>query len=80
MVSAVAFSPDGKFLAAGMDDQTIKIWEAATQKLVSTLQGHTGPVKAVAYSSDGKTLASGGRDGEVRLWDLSSGETRLTLK
>ena len=41
-VLSVAWSPDGKTLASGSDDQTVKLWEAATGKLLSTLQGYTG--------------------------------------
>lgn len=80
VVNSMAFSPDGKHLAAALDDKTVQIWEVPSLKLVTSLKGHSRAVRVVAYSPDGKTLASGGGDGEVRLWNVDSGETRTTLK
>jgi WD40 repeat protein len=79
-VDSLAFIQGGKFLAGGLDDKTIRIWEMPSGKLHSTLQGHSRAVKFLASSPDGKTLASGGPDGEIRLWDPSSRQTRITLK
>jgi len=56
----VAISPDGKTLASGSKDKTVKLWDVATGKEVVTLKGHTDPVLSVAFGPDGKTLASGG--------------------
>lgn len=68
-VYSVAFSPDGRLLASGSDDNTVKLWEVATGREVRTLTGHTHYVLSVAFSPDGKTLASGSWDGTVLLWD-----------
>src|SRR5690349_12945796 len=59
VVASVAYSPDGKTLASGSQDKTIKLWDVATGKEQATLKGHTSAVMSVAYSPDGKTLASG---------------------
>ena len=71
---SVAYSPDGKTLASGSFDQTIKLWDAATGKERATLKGHTVGVLSVAYSPDGKTLASGSRDLTIKLWDMATGK------
>jgi len=70
-VWSVAFSPDGKLLASGSWDETIKLWEVATGREVRTLEGHTGWINSVAFSPDGKLLASGSNDGTIKLWDIS---------
>jgi WD40 repeat protein len=80
-VEGVAFSPDGKLLATGGTDMTVRLWDVATRKPHATLTGHRGFVTAVAFSPDGKVLASGGGSGggEVRLWDVAGRKQTAVL-
>lgn len=71
-VNSVAISPDGKLLASGNDDKTIRLWNLETGQGISTLAGHSHSVKSVAFSSDGTMLASGSDDQTVKLWNLSN--------
>jgi WD40 repeat protein len=79
-VYSVAFSPDGKSLASGCEDQIIRVWSIATGQELLTLKGHAGEVHVVAWRRDGKLLASGGDDRTVRLWDTTSGALIHTLE
>jgi WD40 repeat protein len=81
-ISALAFSPDGKWLVSsgeyfGKNKDFIKIWSTESRKEIKSLQGHSDGVTAIVFDRNGKTFASGGRDGLIKLWDFRSGkETR----
>ena len=81
-VISIAFSPDGKMLASGSDDDTVRLWNATTGTLIHTLEGHTDDVNSVAFSPDGNTLASasGSWNNTVRLWNATTGTLIHTLE
>ena len=73
-IYSVAYSPDGRVLASGSEDKTVKLWDAATRREIRTLTGHDGRVMAVVFSPDGRLIAGSGDDGKVLLWDVVTGK------
>ena len=77
-VYSVAFSPDGKILASGSGDQTVRLWEVSSGQCFTILQGHTDSSPLSGLQSRWKTLASGSSNEQtVRLWEVSSGQMLL---
>jgi RNA polymerase sigma factor (sigma-70 family) len=72
--NTLAFSPNGRWLAAGDDQKVVYLWDASTGKLVHRLGDHRRGVYTVAFAPDGKLLASGGEDQIIRLFDPQTGK------
>ena len=85
-VNSVAFSADGKRIATGSTDRTVKVWDAASGQELHAIKGHTSPVNSVVFSPDGKRIATGSGvfqqfiPGELKVWDVATGQELLTLK
>lgn len=68
-VRSLAFSPNGRLLVSGSEDQTVRVWDLERAQCVATLRGHSSFVWTVTFSVDGETIASGSDDKTVRLWN-----------
>ena len=77
--TALAFAPDGKTLAAGSSENTLRCWDVASGKELEPPSGHRRPVLAALPVPDGKTLISAGRDSTIRFWDVASGKQTRQL-
>lgn len=80
-INDVAFSPDGKMIAAAHRDKAISItlWNSTTGQFIDSLKGHTENVNSLAFTPDGKFLVSGSRDGLAKLWDLANRKEASTF-
>ena len=77
-VLAVAFSPDGRYVASGgLAD--LKVWDLATRRPRLDLAGHSEWIGAIAFSPDGRVIAAGGGEKTVHLWDAETGRPLRTL-
>jgi ribosome assembly protein 4 len=70
----VAFSPDGKALASGSGDTTVRIWDLQTETPMFTCEGHKHWVLFVSFSPDCSKIASGGMDHNIIIWNAENGE------
>ncbi|MBM3566314.1 MAG: c-type cytochrome [Alphaproteobacteria bacterium] len=79
MVRAVATSADGRHVATGSFDYSVRIWDFAEQSETAVLEGHTGPVNAVAFTGIFR-VASAGDDGAVIVWDIAAKKPEFKLE
>lgn len=79
-VRSLAFSPNGRAIASGSEDGTIRLWDVPTGRTIATLKGHSAQVTSVAFSPNGQTLASASEDNAVHLWNVVTRTHNRTLK
>jgi eukaryotic-like serine/threonine-protein kinase len=77
---SLAWSPDGRWLAAGDQDGTLLVFDVSAKRLVRKMLGHDDGILSVCYSKDGGRIASGSWDSTVRIWDSRTGTLLLTLR
>ena len=77
-IESIAFSPDGRMIVSGGSGNALKLWDAATGRLIRSFWGHTREgIRCAAFSPDGRYIISGADDRTVRMWDTATGrETR----
>ena len=74
-VTSLSFPADGRFLASGSSDGTVRLWDIDTGKQTAVFAGHQAGIEAIAVSPDGKTVVSGDHwKGALILWDTETGE------
>ena len=73
-VWSVCISSDSRYIVSGSEDNTIKLWNLHTGKLIRTFTGHNYDVRSVCISSDSKYIVSGSHDNTIKLWDSHTGE------
>jgi len=79
-IYSVAYSPDGKLLASGSSDQTVKLWDVATGTELRSFRGHTYNVESIAFSRDGKFLVSLGGGNDIKVWNVLAGTLTQSIK
>ena len=78
--TAVAWSPDGKYVVSSSLDKTVQVWSATTGKTRLVYRGHTDGILAVAWSPDGRYIASSSLDNTIQVWDASTGARIITYR
>jgi WD40 repeat protein len=80
VIMSICFSPNGRALASGSTDWTVRLWDTDTGHCLHVLSGHMTTVRSVTFSPDGRTLVSGSIDETIKFWDVQTGECIRTLR
>lgn len=70
LINEVKFSPDGRLIASGSFDKSIKVWDGQTGKFLAALRGHVSSVYQVSWSADSRLLCTGSSDSTLKVWDM----------
>ncbi len=78
-VVVVKYSPNGNFIASGSEDNTVKLWDVTTGKVVRTFVAHRGYITALDFNAAGDMLVTAAKDNTIRIWDVRKGTEVRTL-
>ena len=79
-VNSAVLSSDNRWMVSGSGDNTIKLWDVASGRVIKTFEGHTNQVRSVSLSVDNRRLVSGSDDNSVKLWDVEKGVLLKTFE
>ena len=79
-ITTSSFSPDGRLIGTGSDDNMAKVWEVKTGRLRFTLHGHSDTIQSISFSPDGRFVVTGSADKTIKICKLSTGKPVMTLE
>lgn len=80
VVKAIAYSPDGRYVAVGGSDKNVYVFDVANRALAKTLAGHTRPLTSIAFSPNGKIVLSASKDSVLKAWNWQEGKLLRDFK
>jgi len=79
-VRSVTFSPDGRYILSGGDDQIIKLWMVSTGECLQTFRGHRGRISTVLFHPDRHRILSASDDQTIKIWEMATGQVKQTFE